>query len=269
MVIFYYVNISVKTLNYMFLDKFLLKRCLFLDIETVSEFPDYESMPPEKQSLWNTKALQLQKTNPNDQAPIDVAALYRQKAGIFAEFSKVACISMGFLSFVDDIPTKIRIKSVAGDDEKIVLEDFARILINHYNDPENSRLCGHNIKEFDVPFLCRRMVINQIQLPNILDIGGKKPWQTAHLMDTMDMWRFGDYKNYTSLTLLAGTLGIATPKDDIDGSMVGSVFWDEGDIDRIVVYCQKDVVTVIQIMMRYAGLPLFEVDDIEYINQKE
>ncbi len=253
----------------MFLDKFLLKRCLFLDIETVSEFPDFDSMSPEKQTLWKAKASQLHRLHSQENTLIDYALLYREKAGIFAEFAKVVCISMGFLSFVDDIPTKIRIKSVAGEDEKMVLEDFAKILVNHYNDPESSRLCGHNIKEFDIPFLCRRMVINQILLPNILDIGGKKPWQTAHLMDTMDMWRFGDYKNYTSLTLLAGTLGIATPKDDIDGSMVGPVFWDEGDIDRIVVYCQKDVITVIQIMMRYAGLPLFLEHDIDYINQKE
>ncbi len=113
------------------------------------------------------------------------------------------------------------------------------------------------------------MVINQIPFPPLLDLSGKKPWQTAHILDTMDMWRFGDYKNYTSLNLLAGTLGVASPKDDIDGSMVGKIYWENEDVERIVTYCQKDVVTVIQVVMKFAGLPLFDDDKIEYINVKE
>jgi len=253
----------------MFLDKHLLRRCLFLDIETVSEFPDYRSLPDVKKTLWDMKAVQLTKAITLNHEPLDPAKLYAEKAGIFAEFSKVVCISMGFLSFDDEEPVKIRIKSLAGADEYQVLDDFSRVLINHYNDPENSRICGHNIKEFDIPFLCRRMVINQIKFPPILDISGKKPWQTSHIMDTMDMWRFGDYKNYTSLNLLAGTLGIESPKDDIDGSMVGKVFWEKDDLDRIVSYCQKDVVTVIQVIMKYAGFPLFSDEKIEYINHKD
>ena len=176
---------------------------------------------------------------------------------------------MGFLHFEDNTPSEVRVKSLAGEDEGRILEDFSRVLVNHYNDPENSRICGHNIKEFDIPFLCRRMVINQIRFPPVLDISGKKPWQTSHILDTMDMWRFGDYKNYTSLDLLAATLNIASPKDDIDGSMVGTIYWKDDDIDRIVNYCQKDVVSVIQVMMKFAGLPLFSEDSIEYINQKE
>jgi uncharacterized protein YprB with RNaseH-like and TPR domain len=253
----------------MFLDRQLLKRCLFIDIETVSEYPTYDDLPEIKQMLWDVKASQIAR---NANIPIydsSPAALYIEKAGIFSEFAKVVTISMGFLSFEDDVPVKIRIKSLAGSDESRILEDFSRILINHYNDPENNRICGHNIKEFDIPFLCRRMVINQIQFPPLLDISGKKPWQTAHILDTMDMWRFGDYKNYTSLNLLAGTLGISSPKDDIDGSMVGKIYWENEDVERIVTYCQKDVVTVIQVVMKFAGLPLFDDDKIEYINVKE
>ena len=211
----------------MFLDVHLLKRCLFIDIETVSEVPHYDELSEEKQKLWSLKALQLHRTLGLDADDIDVATLYEQKAGIFSEFAKVVCISMGFLSFEDETPTKIRIKSLAGDDEKRILEDFSLILINHYNDPENSKICGHNIREFDLPFLCRRMVIHQVKFPSLLDMSGKKPWQTAHIMDTLEMWRFGDYKNYTSLALLCAIFGIQTPKDDIDGSQVGRVFWEE------------------------------------------
>ncbi len=253
----------------MFLDKNLLKRSLFIDIETVSEYPDYESLPDVKKQLWKSKSEQLKRNFYSHEHDITEAEIYKAKAGIFAEFSKVVCISMGFLSFEHGEPVGVRLKSLAGDEEHRILEDFARILINHYNDPENSRICGHNIKEFDIPFLCRRMVVNQIHFPPVLDISGKKPWQTGHILDTMDMWRFGDYKNYTSLQLLAGALNIETPKDDIDGSMVGEVYWKDEDIDRIVNYCQKDVLTVVQIMIRFAGLPLFSSEDIEYLNQKE
>ncbi len=253
----------------MFLDKQLLKRSLFIDIETVSEYSDYESLPDLKKELWKAKAEQLRKFNSAHESEKSDQELYSAKAGIFAEFSKVVCISMGFLSFEHDEVKGVRLKSLAGNEEHRILDDFSRILVNHYNDPENSRICGHNIKEFDIPFLCRRMVINQIKFPPVLDISGKKPWQTNHILDTMDMWRFGDYKNYTSLSLLAGALNIDSPKDNLDGSMVGEVFWKEEDIDRIVLYCQKDVVTVAQIMMKFAGLPLFAPDHIEYLNQKE
>ena len=253
----------------MFLDKSILKRCLFIDIETVSECSEYSLLSEQKKALWKLKCNQLEKfSNPIENIP-DYDLTYLAKAGIFAEFSKVICISMGFLSFEGGEPNKIRIKTLAGDNEKILLQDFSRLLANHYNDPETSKLCGHNIKEFDIPFLCRRMVINQINFPSILDISGKNPWQTTHLLDTMEMWRFGDYKNYTSLNLLSETLGITSPKDDIDGSQVGRIYWEEKDLDRIVLYCQKDVVTVIQIIMRFSDLPLFQTDDIEYLNLKD
>jgi DNA polymerase elongation subunit (family B) len=250
----------------MFLEKHLLKRCLFVDIETVPEYPDFKSLPAIVKDLWSIKSVQIRKNLNAYESGFDDGELYEAKAGIFAEFSKIVCISMGFLHFDGDEPTKVRIKSLAGTDEHRILSDFFKVLTNHYNDPENSRICGHNIKEFDIPFICRRMVINQIKFPPILDLSGKKPWQTTHLLDTLDMWRFGDFKNYTSLQLLAGTLGVASPKDDIDGSMVGKVYWNDQDKDRIVNYCQKDVLTVIQIIMRFAGHPLFSDEDIEYIN---
>jgi DNA polymerase elongation subunit (family B) len=251
----------------MFLDLHFLKRCLFIDIETVSEVGIYAELPQHKKELWSIKATHIRKYSTEDNSKTD-EELYKNKAGIFSEFAKIVCISMGFLGFDGDEPNKIRIKSLAGENENTLLNDFVRILTNHYSDPENSRIAGHNIKEFDIPFICRRLVIHQIKFPILLDISGKKPWQTAHILDTMDMWRFGDYKNYTSLSLLAGTLGIISPKDDIDGSMVSYTFWVENDLERIITYCQKDVITVIQIMMRFAGQDLFSDEQVEYINQK-
>lgn len=235
---------------------------LFLDIETVSAYKDWELLPDEFKSLWALKSAMLQR---NLTEPATESSLYQQKAGIFAEFAKIVCISVGFLQWEGDEVVKCKIKSFSGHDEKLLLTNFANLLQTHYNDPEKDGVCGHNIKEFDIPFLCRRMVINRISLPNILDISGKKPWQTQHLYDTMDMWRFGDFKNYTSLNLLATALGIPTPKDDIDGSMVGNVYWEDQDLDRISIYCQKDVLTVIQIMLTFAGKPMLSQDFIEFL----
>jgi DNA polymerase elongation subunit (family B) len=164
---------------------------------------------------------------------------------------------------MDEEPS-LRLKSFSGE-EKELLEEFNNLLNTHYDRLDDHHLCGHNIKEFDVPFLCRRSVIHGLDLPRLLNISGKKPWQVSHLLDTMELWRFGDYKNYTSLALLAGTLGIPSPKDDIDGSMVGHVYWQEDDIERIITYCEKDVITVAQVVMKFAGMDLIREDQIEVV----
>ena len=236
----------------MFLDIHLLKKCLFIDIETVSQHKLFTELNEEMRALWEHKCGHFPKLA--DDA-LNFGKLYSERAGIFAEFGKIVCISMGFLNFEKGEPTTIRIRTLKDADEKDILLAFVELLKTHYYDPESSKICGHNVKEFDIPFICRRLVVHGIAFPPILDIGGKKPWQTAQILDTMDLWRFGDYKHYTSLRLLSGVLGIPSPKDDIDGSMVGATYWDENDLDRIVVYCEKDVVTVIQIMLRYAGKP--------------
>jgi len=246
----------------MFFDYKNLKRTLFLDIETVSSFKNFNELPENMADLWKYKTRQFFKDPQDDIGPED---WYNSKAGIFAEFAKVVCISVGYFLFEGNEISKFKVKSFANDDEVIVLTDFMNLLKTYYNDPKTSFICGHNIKEFDIPFLCRRMVINGIEFPTLLDISGKKPWETAHLLDTMDMWRFGDYKNYTSLNLLSATLGIPSPKDDIDGSMVGHVYWQENDLERISLYCQKDVVTVAQVLLKFAGLPLIENEKIELL----
>jgi len=230
-----------------------LKHTLFLDIETVSEKPDYSTMSPVMQELWNLKSVQLQR---GADPMVGAEDMYQQKAGIFAEFAKVICISVGFIQQEDDGNWRMKLKSFAGDDEKVVLTEFCALLQKYYQDPEKHRLCGHNIKEFDIPFLCRRLMIHGLSLPSLLDLSGKKPWQTSHIADTMDMWRFGDFKNYTSLNLLAAVLDIESPKDDIDGSMVGKVYWDEKNLPRIVTYCEKDVYTVAQVALKLWGVPV-------------
>ena len=218
-----------------------------MDIETVSTVKKFDELSTEFQELWKRKSRYWLKEEDDESA----AEIYKDKAGIYAEFAKIVCISVGFITKENDI----RIKSFYDDDEKIVLSQFSELLSNHYNNPLKHQLCGHNIKEFDIPFICRRLIINNMPIPAILDVMGKKPWETKHLLDTLEMWKFGDYKNYTSLNLLANVLGIKSPKDDIDGSQVGNVYWEEGNLERIKVYCEKDVKTVAKVYLRILNLP--------------
>lgn len=234
-----------------------LPNILFLDIETVSEYPDYEAMDESTQLLWQHKSAYWIK---DIEVPgeADYANTYQDKAGIYAEFGKVVCISMGLVVLEKGEIHSFRLNSLCLDDEKKLLNDFANLLDKFYPSPQKYFLCGHNIREFDVPFLARRMIINGIHLPAMLDISGKKPWESKFLLDTLEMWKFGDYKNFTSLKLLAHVLGIPSPKDDIDGSQVGSVYWKDKDLDRIRVYCEKDVVTTAQVFLKlknFASLP--------------
>ena len=135
------------------------------------------------------------------------------------------------------------------------MKEFCQLLDQHYSNPAAHFLCGHNIKEFDIPYICRRLVINQIAFPTLLQLHGKKPWETKYLVDTLELWKFGDFKNYTSLKLLAGVLGFPSPKDDIDGSDVGRVYREEKDLERIAHYCEKDVVATVQLFLKFRRLP--------------
>ncbi len=229
---------------------------LFLDIETVPQHSSFDEAPKIIRDLWEKKSRFLIKDR--DETP---DSIYRQ-AGIYAEFGKVICISCGYFS----AEKKFRIKSFYGRDEKEILFDFADT-VNKFFTRNDKQLCAHNGKEFDFPFLSRRMIVNDIRLPAVLDNSGKKPWEINHL-DTMELWKFGDYKSYTSLLLLATILGIPTPKDDIDGSMVWEVFWKEKNLDRIVNYCQKDVLTVAQILLRFKGEALLSETAIELVSDQ-
>lgn len=226
-----------------------LTKVLFLDIETVPQYPEYNVMPEKWRYLWNKKAQSLRKEE--GQTERDVYP----RAGIYAEFGKIVCISCGFFSSSGRSYT-FRIKSFYGDDEALLLTEFGQMMNRHFNEPGSS-LCAHNGKEFDYPYIARRCLLNAVEIPSLLDIAGKKPWEVA-LLDTMELWKFGDFKNYTSLELLAASFDIPTPKDDIDGSMVWSVYWKDQDLERIRTYCQKDVVTVANLVLRFRNEPLLD-----------
>jgi len=231
---------------------------LFLDIETVSQYETYNHLPDDWKELWNLKAGII---NRNKEEETSESCYPR--ASIYAEFGKIICISCGYLQGNSE-DRKMIIKSYCGHDEKKLLTEFADMLQKWSGEAEKY-LCAHNGKEFDYPYICRRMIINGIEIPEALKISGRKPWEVRHL-DTMELWKFGDYKSFTSLKLLAKVLGIPSPKDDIDGSMVGHVFWEEKNLERIAEYCQKDVVTVANVMLRFKNLPLLLPEQIVYIN---
>jgi predicted PolB exonuclease-like 3'-5' exonuclease len=233
------------------LEQYDLSNLMVLDIETVPQYSDYDDMPDNLQELWAHKSQYQRK----DETPKE----FYERAGIWAEFGKIVCISVGI--FTQGKRTGLRVKSFAGHDEKELLEDFGRMLSGQ---PLSIILCAHNGKEFDLPYICRRMLINGVTFPPHLQITGKKPWEIPHL-DTMELWKFGDYKNYTSLSLLTAIFNIPTSKDDIDGSQVGHVYWVENALERICTYCQKDVVATAQLIRRYRGEDLIEDDCVTIV----
>ncbi|MEI6947548.1 3'-5' exonuclease [Paraflavisolibacter sp. H34] len=229
---------------------------LFLDIETVPQFETYSDLTEEWKELWDHKAQQFLRNKENGEDP---GSVY-DRAGIYAEFGKIVCISVGLITGTNG-DRKLNIKSFCCDDEEKLLKDFAD-MCNRWATDNSKQLCAHNGKEFDFPYICRRMIINQVPIPGLLQIAGRKPWEINHI-DTMELWKFGDYKSYTSLKLLALSLGIPSPKDDIDGSMVHWVYWKDKDLDRIAIYCQKDVVTLVQVLLRYHGQPFILPENVE------
>ena len=233
-----------------------LSNILFLDIETVPQEENWGSLSKITQELFE------QKTKYQRKGEFTAEEFY-ERAGIWAEFGKIICISVGY--FMEDKDQKqLRITSFFGDDEHQLLTDFKVLLDNHFANKANV-LCAHNGKEFDFPFIARRMIVHQIELPKKLNLFGKKPWEVPHL-DTLEMWKFGDYKHYTSLKLLTSILGITSPKDDIDGSEVAGVYYKEKDLPRIVTYCEKDTIAVAQILLRFNNEELLKEEDIIKIN---
>ncbi|MDG1451970.1 MAG: 3'-5' exonuclease [Polaribacter sp.] len=229
---------------------------LFLDIETVPQ-----------EEFWSevsetTKELFIQKTAYQRKENVSSEAFY-ERAGIWAEFGKIICISVGY--FVDlENKKQLRLRSFFGDDEHKILTDFKVLLETHFT-KKSHVLCSHNGKEFDFPFIARRMIVHRIALPNKLNLFGKKPWEVPHL-DTLEMWKFGDYKQYTSLKLLTAILGVPSPKDDIDGSEVAKVYYKEKNIQRIVSYCEKDTIAVAQVLLRFHNLELLTEKNIVFVD---
>lgn len=227
---------------------------LFIDVETVPQYKSYEAVPENKRKFWDHKASFLAKGE--EQTP---ESLY-ERAGIYSEFGKIICISCGFIKTING-ENELHIKSFYGHDERSILASFSDMVSKL--SPSWS-LCAHNGKEFDFPYLCRRMIINGLPIPSLLDLAGKKPWEVKHL-DTMELWKFGDYKSFVSLDLLANIFNIPSPKDDIDGSMVSKVYYEENNLERIVEYCAKDVATLTQVLLRYKGEPFIQKENIKIV----
>lgn len=234
--------------------KLQLDNILFLDIETVPEVEHFGDMDTEMQSYFEQKTKYQRKDD-------FTAEEFYDRAGIWAEFGKIITISVGYFVTKADI-RNFRVTSFFGE-EKQILHDFSNLLQNHFNQPQHL-LCGHNLKEFDVPFIARRMIINGMRLPIKLDLFGKKPWEIPHI-DTLELWKFGDYKHFTSLKLLTKILGVPSPKDDIDGSEVAGVYYKEKNIDRIITYCEKDVIAVAQIFLKLRREDLLVAEEILHV----
>lgn len=234
----------VKTIN-------KLENILFLDIETVPLTYSYKDLDDTTKELWDKKWAYAK-----DQSPEQHYA----KAGIYAEFAKVLVIGLGYYH-----NGTFRVKAITNPNEKTLLEEFSELLEKHFNTP-NHILCAHNGKEFDFPFLCRRFLINNLPLPKILQLQGLKPWEVKHI-DTMDLWKFGDVKNFSSLNLLAHVFGIPSPKDDIDGSMVAKTYYEDKQLEKIATYCKKDVITLARVYQRFIGTGNLSEEDITFVDE--
>ena len=235
---------------------------IVIDIETASVAPSFSNLSPQWQELWEEKTFRIL---PEGKTAED---FYPMRAGVMAEFSKIVCISIGY--FIREQQLKMRVKSFCCEDEKKILSDFLQTVSKIESFNSNWCFAGHNIKEFDIPFLCRRLLVNDMRIPPYLDFQNMKPWET-NIVDTFQYWRFGDYKNFTSLKLLAAAMGVPSSKDDIDGSMVGDLFHTQNpeermiNLKRIATYCQKDVVTTANIILRFKNSPIVHSDDIEIV----
>ena len=233
------------------LHKLNLENILFLDIETVPEFRTYSDLSEEKKLLWEEKSRYQRREE-------FTAEEFYDKAGIWSEFGKIICISAGFFSFRNG-SRSFRVTSFKGEEERL-LRDFTSLLEEHFFQPYHL-LCAHNGKEFDFPYIARRMLIHNMRLPAKLNLFGKKPWEVPHL-DTLELWKFGDFKHYTSLKLLTHVLGIPSPKEDIDGSMVREVYYEKGELNRIVEYCERDVLAIAQIILKLRQEPLLDETEL-------
>lgn len=235
---------------------------LFLDIETVTESPAYRLLSEDIQALWNHKASMLRLTAKN--GFLDNETMYESKAGIYSEFSKVICISILHYYQVDE-KGYVESQSFYPKKEADLLSQFGAYLDAKFDKVNNVKIVGHNIREFDIPFIARRMLIKEVKLPKVFRIGGKKPWQIEHLVDTMSLWKFGDFKNYTSLNLLAKILNVPSPKEELDGSKVHNAYWLYNDLPGIVKYCEKDVLTTAKVFYKLKQKP-YPKELMNYMN---
>lgn len=236
-----------------------LSELLVVDIETIPQYPTYDDMPDIWKMLWQEK---MGKVFGED---VSLTEGYNMRGSILAEFGKIVCISSGY--FYQDDPGNwcLRVKSFYGHDEADVIKNFLEAVEQYNKVQKNMMFAGHNIQEFDIPYICRRAIVHNLHLPLALQLYGRKPWQVT-MLDTMQFWKFGDYKNFISLNLLANVVNVPTSKVDINGSQVQDVYYKDKDLVRIVKYCQLDVITTANIILRFKKLPLMQRENISSIN---
>lgn len=230
-----------------------LENILFLDIETVPQYPDFDKVPDNFKQLWEEKLVRQRLLKENESLPESYG-----RAGLYAEFGKIVCIVAGFFD-----KGTFQLRSFSGDEEQKLLINFALFLEKFTDHRKDIQLCAHNGKEFDYPYIARRMLITKVVIPRILDNSGKKPWEVNHI-DTLDLWKFGDYKAYSSLNLLANVFGLPSPKQELDGSKVGTTYWDKHDLAIITKYCCADVVTLANVYLCLKGLDPFDETIVVY-----
>ncbi len=227
------------------LENLNIEEVLFIDIETVPLAPEYAKLTEKWKELWAHK---MQYHIDNGEPADD---LY-ERAGIYAEFGRIICISAGYVTQKQG-ELYFRVKSFYDDDEKVLISSFFNAW-DKFLRTGKRKLCAHNGQEFDFPYIARRALVNNLVLPHIFDIAGAKPWEVKdQLIDTLQLWKFGDYKHYTSLSLLCELFNIPSPKDDIDGSQVARIYWEENDLERIIKYCEKDTLAVANLLLKYKG----------------
>ncbi|MFW5804078.1 MAG: 3'-5' exonuclease [bacterium] len=234
------------------LNEVKIEDVLFVDIETVPQYENYDLLPKKVVEFWEKKSAYFRK-------PHESAKDVYNRAGIYAEFGKIICISVAYIDYHEG-NRYLKVQSFHGRIEKKILEDFWQFLAGFPRE-KNLKLCAHNGKEFDFPYIARRILLNGLKLPEILKVAGKKPWET-YFIDTLELWKFGDYKHYTSLDLLSFLFNIPSPKNEIDGSMVAGIYYEDRDLDKIVKYCEKDVVAVVQLFLSFKGEPIFMTKEI-------
>ncbi len=235
-----------------------LKEVLVLDIETVSTVKNFQELPKRMQSQWVKKCNYLR-----NEENLTEEELYFQKGAIYAEFGKVITIALGLFQIDENNELKLRVKTIHNHNEKSLLEEFKELIEKF--DSDHLKLCAHNGKEFDYPYLCRRMLLNGIKIPNALDIRNRKPWEIQHL-DTLDMWKFGDRKNFTSLELMTTIFDIESSKDDIDGSQVNEIYYHQNGLERIAEYCSNDVIATAQLFLKMNNMNTITKANITFVS---
>lgn len=236
-------SINIKTLS----------NILFVDIETAGSSKNFEGLPSEGKNLWCQRAKLIRRRN-DEYRLIPDEELYLLKAGIFAEFARVVCISVAFLKKTEEENcVQLKTKSFFVHDESQLIKEFFSLLVRCFGTRDIEFLCGHNIREFDIPFLCRRARIHGIDIPACIDFTAKKAWQVKNLIDTMELWKFGDYKNYSSLALLCYATGIPSPKQGFDGAAVHIAYWNGARLSEIISYCEADVKATARLFLKLSG----------------